>query len=436
MQLRRASEVIMSTVAVVGTQWGDEGKGKITDYLAQEADVVVRYQGGDNAGHTVEFNGQQFKIRLVPSGIFNAKMVIMGNGMVINPKTLIGEMTMLTERGIDVSKLLISDRAHLIMPYHPEIDEIQEDKKGELKVGTTKRGIGPAYMDKFARIGIRVGELKDPELFALKLRINLEDKNEYLRANGKEAFDFDAVYAEYMAYAEILRAHIIDASYVLNKEIENGSKVLFEGAQGVMLDIDHGTYPYVTSSNPSAASIPVGAGIPPQSIHEVLGIVKAYSTRVGDGPFPTEFDDAVAHGIRERGREYGTVTKRPRRIGWFDATIIQHTRRVSGLTGLSIMLLDVLTGVEELKICTGYRLNDEVIEYVPSLINEFAACEPIYETLPGWSEDITTVTSFDALPENAQAYLKRIEVLAGVPVVMFSVGPDREQTIRLKPIFK
>lgn len=436
MQLRRASEVIMSTVAVVGTQWGDEGKGKITDYLAQEADVVVRYQGGDNAGHTVEFNGQQFKIRLVPSGIFNAKMVIMGNGMVINPKTLIGEMTMLTERGIDVSKLLISDRAHLIMPYHPEIDEIQEDKKGELKVGTTKRGIGPAYMDKFARIGIRVGELKDPELFALKLRINLEDKNEYLRANGKDAFDFDAVYAEYMAYAEILRAHIIDASYVLNKEIENGSKVLFEGAQGVMLDIDHGTYPYVTSSNPSAASIPVGAGIPPQSIHEVLGIVKAYSTRVGDGPFPTEFDDAVAHGIRERGREYGTVTKRPRRIGWFDATIIQHTRRVSGLTGLSIMLLDVLTGVEELKICTGYRLNGEVIEYVPSLINEFAACEPIYETLPGWSEDITTVTSFDALPKNAQAYLKRIEVLAGVPVVMFSVGPDREQTIRLKPIFK
>lgn len=436
MQPRRASEVIMSTVAVVGTQWGDEGKGKITDYLAQEADVVVRYQGGDNAGHTVEFNGQQFKIRLVPSGIFNAKMVIMGNGMVINPKTLIGEMTMLTERGIDVSKLLISDRAHLIMPYHPEIDEIQEDKKGELKVGTTKRGIGPAYMDKFARIGIRVGELKDPELFALKLRINLEDKNEYLRANGKEAFDFDAVYAEYMAYAEILRAHIIDASYVLNKEIENGSKVLFEGAQGVMLDIDHGTYPYVTSSNPSAASIPVGAGIPPQSIHEVLGIVKAYSTRVGDGPFPTEFDDAVAHGIRERGREYGTVTKRPRRIGWFDATIIQHTRRVSGLTGLSIMLLDVLTGVEELKICTGYRLNGEEIEYVPSLINEFAACEPIYETLPGWSEDITNVTSFEALPKNAQTYLKRIEVLAGVPVVMFSVGPDREQTIRLKPIFK
>ncbi|MGL4624770.1 MAG: adenylosuccinate synthase [Culicoidibacterales bacterium] len=426
----------MSTVAVVGTQWGDEGKGKITDYLAQEADVVVRYQGGDNAGHTVEFNGQQFKIRLVPSGIFNAKMVIMGNGMVINPKTLLGEMTMLTERGIDVSKLLISDRAHLIMPYHPEIDEIQEDKKGELKVGTTKRGIGPAYMDKFARIGIRVGELKDPELFALKLRINLEDKNEYLRANGKEAFDFDAIYAEYMAYAETLRPHIIDASYILNKEIDNGSKVLFEGAQGVMLDIDHGTYPYVTSSNPSAASIPVGAGIPPQSIHEVLGIVKAYSTRVGDGPFPTEFDDEVAHGIRERGREYGTVTKRPRRIGWFDATIIQHTRRVSGLTGLSIMLLDVLTGVEELKICTGYRLNGEVIEYVPSLINEFATCEPIYETLPGWSEDITKVTSFDSLPANAQAYLKRIEALAGVPVVMFSVGPDREQTIRLKPIFK
>ncbi|MGL5296892.1 MAG: adenylosuccinate synthase [Culicoidibacterales bacterium] len=426
----------MSTVAVVGTQWGDEGKGKITDYLAQEADVVVRYQGGDNAGHTVEFNGQQFKIRLVPSGIFNAKMVIMGNGMVINPKTLIGEMTMLSERGIDVDKLLISDRAHLILPYHPEIDEIQENKKGELKVGTTKRGIGPAYMDKFSRVGIRVGELKDPELFALKLRINLEDKNEYLISNGKEAFDFDAIYAEYMEYADVLRNHIVDTSYILNKEIDNGSKVLFEGAQGVMLDIDHGTYPYVTSSNPSAASIPVGAGIPPQSVHEVLGIVKAYSTRVGDGPFPTEFDDAVAHGIRERGREYGTVTKRPRRIGWFDATIIQHTRRVSGLTGLSIMLLDVLTGVDELKICTSYRLNEDAIEYVPSLINEFAACEPEYETLPGWKEDITHVTSFDELPINAQNYLNRIEALAGVPVVMFSVGPDREQTIRLKPIFK
>lgn len=426
----------MSTVAVVGTQWGDEGKGKITDYLAQEADVVVRYQGGDNAGHTVEFNGQQFKIRLVPSGIFNAKMVIMGNGMVINPKTLIGEMSMLSERGIDVSKLYISDRAHLIMPYHPEIDEIQEDKKGELKVGTTKRGIGPAYMDKFSRVGIRVGELKNPELFALKLRINLADKNEYLVANGKEAFDFDAVYAEYMEYARVLKSHIIDASYVLNKEIDRGSKVLFEGAQGVMLDIDHGTYPYVTSSNPSAASIPVGAGIPPQSIHEVLGIVKAYSTRVGDGPFPTEFDDSVAHDIRERGREYGTVTRRPRRIGWFDATIIQHTRRVSGLTGLSIMLLDVLSGVEELKICTGYRLDGQEIEYVPSLINEFAACEPIYETMPGWTEDITTVTSFESLPVAAQNYLHRIETLAGVPVVMFSVGPDREQTIRLKPIFK
>lgn len=432
----RVSDVSMSTVAVVGTQWGDEGKGKITDYLAQEADVVVRYQGGDNAGHTVEFNGQQFKIRLVPSGIFNAKMVIMGNGMVINPKTLIGEMTMLSERGIDVDKLLISDRAHLILPYHPEIDEIQENKKGELKVGTTKRGIGPAYMDKFSRVGIRVGELKDPELFALKLRINLEDKNEYLISNGKEAFDFDAIYAEYMEYADVLRNHIVDTSYILNKEIDNGSKVLFEGAQGVMLDIDHGTYPYVTSSNPSAASIPVGAGIPPQSVHEVLGIVKAYSTRVGDGPFPTEFDDAVAHGIRERGREYGTVTKRPRRIGWFDATIIQHTRRVSGLTGLSIMLLDVLTGVDELKICTSYRLNEDAIEYVPSLINEFAACEPEYETLPGWKEDITHVTSFDELPINAQNYLNRIEALAGVPVVMFSVGPDREQTIRLKPIFK
>lgn len=425
----------MSGIVVVGTQWGDEGKGKITDFLAQRADVVVRYQGGDNAGHTVEFNNMQFKIRLVPSGIFNSRLVILGNGMVINPKTLIEEIEMLNERGIDTSNLKISNRAHIIMPYHMAIDELQEEQKGSQKVGTTKKGIGPAYMDKVSRIGIRFGELLDDELFAEKVAINVREKNQLLALHGKNLFNVEAVIEEYRSYAEVLKQFIDDTSYILNKEIEAGSKVLFEGAQGIMLDIDHGTYPFVTSSNPSAGYVTIGSGVGPKAIDKVLGIVKAYSTRVGEGPFPTEIDGEIAHQIREVGREYGTVTKRPRRIGWFDGVIVKYAARISGLTGISVNLLDVLSGLEKLYICKGYEFRGEEIDYIPSTVKEFAECKPIYIELDGWTEDITGVRSFEELPKAAQNYLKTMSEVVGVPISIFSIGPDREQTIIMEDLF-
>ncbi len=422
------------TVVVVGTQWGDEGKGKITDYLAQKADIVARYQGGNNAGHTIEFKGQQFKLRLIPSGVFEAEKVILGNGMAINPESLIEEIEYLNEGGIATDHIRISNRAHVIFPYHIELDGLQEELKGDNKVGTTKRGIGPCYTDKYARVGIRIGELLDPELFATKLKEQLADKNEILAKYNKPTFTFEEIYEKYAEYAARIKPFVTDTSYELDLAFEEGKKVLFEGAQGVMLDIDHGTYPFVTSSNPSAGAVTTGLGVGPTKIKEVVGVVKAYSTRVGEGAFPTEIQGETADRIREIGREYGTVTGRPRRIGWFDSVVVSHTRRVSGLTGLSINLLDVLSGLDTLQICTAYELDGQVIKFVPSTIKEFERCTPVYEEMPGWQEDITGVTSFEQLPVAAQNYLRRLEELIGAPIAIFSVGPDREQTILMREL--
>ena len=421
----------MSGIVVVGSQWGDEGKGKITDYLAQKADVVVRYQGGNNAGHTIEFNGQKFALRLIPSGIFTSGNVILGNGMVINPKALLEEMKYLNDAGVSTDGIKISDRAHVILPYHLEIDAMQEKLRGDKNIGTTKKGIGPTYVDKYARIGIRVGEFIHEELFRSRLEEVLPLK---LREYPELDFHVEDIFQEYKEYAKMIKPMVTDTGLLLDEYFRQDKKVLFEGAQGTMLDIDYGTYPYVTSSHPGANGVCEGAGIGPVNIDEVIGIVKAYTTRVGSGAFPTEIDDEVGNRIREVGREYGTVTKRPRRIGWFDAVVVNQSRRMSGLTGLSIMLLDVLTGIETLKLCTAYQLNGEIIHALPAVIQELDKVEPIYEEMPGWSEDITHVTSFEELPINCQNYLKRISEFVHYPIAMFSVGPDREQTIILKEV--
>ncbi len=423
------------TVVVVGTQWGDEGKGKITEYLSSKANVVVRYQGGNNAGHTIVINNETFKLNLIPSGIFRAEKVILGNGMVINPKALLEEMKNLNNRGIKTDNIRISNRAHIILPYHMEIDSLQEELKENKKVGTTKRGIGPAYVDKYSRTGIRVGEFIDPELFYEKLKYHILEKNEILSKYHKQTFDLEAIYNEYKQYASIIKPYVTDTSYEIEEALEQNKKILFEGAQGVMLDIDHGTYPYVTSSNPSAGAVTIGAGIGPTLIDEVVGVVKAYSTRVGEGAFPTELNNETGDYIRNTGHEFGTVTGRPRRVGWFDAVVVGHTRRVSGITGLSINLLDVLTGLDKIQICVAYELDGKEIKYVPSTIKEFARCKPIYHEMPGWTENISQVKKFADLPVNAQNYVKKIAEITKVPVVMISVGPDREQTIIMKDIF-
>lgn len=420
----------MATTVVVGTQWGDEGKGKITDFLAQQSDVVARFQGGDNAGHTIQFAGQTYKLHLIPSGIFNDdKICILGNGMVINPKSLLKEMDYVKSHGADLSHLKISNRAHVILPYHMELDRLQEESKGiDKQIGTTKKGIGPAYADKVNRIGIRMAELIDPETLKEKLEDIVQEKNHWMKHFGGEPLDIDAIYEEYKAYGETLAPYVTDTSIVLEEEVEKGNKILFEGAQGVMLDIDHGTYPYVTSSSTSLQGLQ-RSGIGPNMIENVIGVSKAYTTRVGDGPFPTELSGDIAHQIREVGREYGTTTGRPRRVGWFDAVVVNHSRRTSGMTGISLNCLDVLTGLDTLKICVGYDYEGERINYYPANLRQLEKCQPVYEELPGWKEDITNVTSFEELPQNAQTYLKRIEQLTKTKVAIFSVGPDREQTI-------
>ena len=426
----------MSTLVVVGSQWGDEGKGKVTDYLAQEADVVVRSQGGNNAGHTITFGGEKFALRSIPSGIFNPKIKnVMANGMVINPKQMLEELRGLEARGIKDYQLFVSNRAHIVLPYHEMLDGAYEAFKGDKKIGTTKRGIGPAYEDKASRIGIRIADLVDPELFKATLSQTLTIKNMELKMLGLPELDFDTVYNEYVEYGKQIKKFVTDTSLLLEEEIEKGSKILFEGAQGVMLCIDHGTYPYVTSSSPTGASVPLNAGIAPRYINNVLGICKAYTTRVGEGPFPTELDGDLAHYIRERGHEYGTVTKRPRRVGYLDCVALNYARRVSGINYLSLMLFDVLSGIKKLKICYAYEIDGKVINTMPATIDELNKVKPLYVELDGWDEDITHVTSFDELPENAKKYLKKIEELTKCEVVIFSVGPDRKQTIRLKEFF-
>ncbi|GAB7388519.1 adenylosuccinate synthase [Bacillaceae bacterium] len=427
----------MSTVVIVGTQWGDEGKGKITDYLAEKAEVVARYQGGNNAGHTVIFNGKKYKLHLIPSGIFYPdKICVIGNGMVIDPQALVEEIDYLHAHGFSTENLRVSNRAHVIMPYHLKLDALEEERKGSNKIGTTRKGIGPAYMDKAARIGIRVADLLDEEVFREKLQRNLEEKNRLLeKVYEAEGFSLQEILDEYLRYADVIRPYVADTSVVLNEAIDAGRRVLFEGAQGVMLDIDQGTYPFVTSSNPIAGGVCIGSGVGPTKIHHVIGVAKAYTTRVGDGPFPTELTDEIGDRIREVGAEYGTTTGRPRRVGWFDSVVVRHARRVSGITGLSLTKLDTLTGIPVLKICTAYKYRGQVIEEFPANLKILQECEPIYEELPGWEEDITQARSLDDLPVNARHYVERITQLTSVPLTIFSVGPSREQTILVRGVY-
>lgn len=427
----------MSTVVVVGTQWGDEGKGKITDFLAESADVVARYQGGNNAGHTILINNKKYKLSLIPSGIFyKDKICVIGNGMVVNPKALIEEIGYIHDNGFSTDNLRISDRAHVIMPYHMVLDGLEEERKGPNKIGTTRKGIGPAYMDKAARNGIRIVDLLDKDVFEQKFRHLAKEKNELIRMYGGEELDIEATLNEYLQYTDAIRKYVVDTSVVLNDAIDAGQKVLFEGAQGVMLDIDQGTYPFVTSSNPTAGGVCIGSGVGPSKIEEVIGVAKAYTTRVGDGPFPTELNCETGDFIREAGHEYGTVTGRPRRVGWFDSVVVRHARRVSGITGLSLNSLDVLTGLKTVKICTAYKYRDQVIEHYPANLNMLAECEAIYEEMPGWTEDISQCKTMEELPESTRNYVKRVSELTGIPISIFSVGRNREQTNQVRPIYR
>ncbi|WP_449538263.1 adenylosuccinate synthase [Ferdinandcohnia sp. Marseille-Q9671] len=427
----------MSSVVVVGTQWGDEGKGKITDFLSEKAEVVARYQGGNNAGHTIVFDGETYKLHLIPSGIFYSdKICVIGNGMVVDPKALVAELAYLHERGVNTDNLRISNRAHVILPYHIKLDEVEEEYKGANKIGTTKKGIGPAYMDKAARVGIRIADLLDREVFEEKLRYNLIEKNRLLeKVYEAKGFMVEEILEEYYEYGQQVAHYVCDTSVVLNDALDEGRRVLFEGAQGVMLDIDQGTYPFVTSSNPVAGGVTIGSGVGPTKINHVVGVSKAYTTRVGDGPFPTELTNEIGNQIREVGREYGTTTGRPRRVGWFDSVVVRHARRVSGITDLSLNSIDVLTGIETLKICVAYRYKGEVIEEFPASLKALAECEPVYEELPGWTEDITGVKRLEELPDNARHYIERISQLTGIPLSVFSVGPDRTQTNVVRSVY-
>ena len=424
----------MSSVVIVGSQWGDEGKGKMTDYLSQDADVVVRSQGGNNAGHTIAFDGKKFALRLVPSGIFGKdKLAVIGNGVVINPPALMKELHYLQDNGIDISGLRISSRSHVTFPYHILLDKCQEEAKGDHKVGTTKNGIGPTYMDKVSRVGIRMCDLLEKDTFETKLRRNLAEKNElFTKLYHVDPINFDDIFESYYEYGQELKKYVTDTSRIVNDALDNGQRVLFEGAQGVMLDVDQGTYPYVTASNPIAGGVCTGVGVGPNKINTVVGICKAYSTRVGAGPFPTELTDEIGDRIRETGHEYGTVTGRLRRVGWFDSVAMRHARRVSGISCLSLNLLDVLTGLKTVKICKAYKLDGKEIDYYPASLKELDRCEPVYEELPGWDEDITGVKKFEDLPVNAQNYLKRVSELSEVPLATVSVGADRIQTIIVK----
>lgn len=424
----------MSSVVIVGSQWGDEGKGKMTDYLSQDADVVVRSQGGNNAGHTIAFDGKKFALRLVPSGIFaKDKLAVVGNGVVINPPALLKELHYLQDNGIDISGLRISSRSHITFPYHILLDKCQEEAKGDHKVGTTKNGIGPTYMDKVSRVGIRMCDLLEKDTFKEKLERNLAEKNAlFTKLYHVDPLNFDDIFESYYEYGQELKQYVTDTSQIVNDALDQGKKVLFEGAQGVMLDVDQGTYPYVTASNPIAGGVCTGVGVGPNKIETVVGICKAYSTRVGAGPFPTELTDEIGDQIRETGHEYGTVTGRPRRVGWFDTVAMRHARRVSGISCLSLNLLDVLTGLKTVKICTAYKLDGKQIDYYPASLKELDRCEPVYEELPGWDEDITGAKKFEDLPVNAQNYLKRVSELSQSPLATVSVGADRIQTIIVK----
>lgn len=427
----------MPGLVLLGAQWGDEGKGKVTDYLAERASMVVRYQGGNNAGHTVVVGSEEFKLRLIPSGIlYPDTTCVIGNGVVIDPRVLLKELDYLQEKGIDTSNLRISERAHVIMPYHVLIDTLDEEAKGDKKIGTTKNGIGPCYMDKSARIGIRIADLMDKDEFAERLKNVLDIKNNlFVKLYGVEPMSFDALYEEYCGYADKLRQYVTDTSLLIDNTLKAGKNVVFEGAQGTLLDLDHGTYPYVTSSNPIASSACVGAGIGPTNITQVLGIVKAYTTRVGEGPFPTELSDDIGKMLQTRGFEFGTVTGRTRRCGWIDIVMLRYAIRLSGITAIALMKLDVLDELPTIKICTHYELNGQALDAFPTSLKKLGQCQPVYEELPGWQSDTTKATTFDELPPNAQHYVKRLEELTGVPIKIIAVGPERSQTIIREDLF-
>lgn len=423
---------------VVGCQWGDEGKGKMTDFLGQKADVIVRYQGGNNAGHTIFHHGKKFGLHLIPSGIFsNHKKNVIGNGVVLDPKALLDEMAMLKKEGITLDNLYISNRCHILLPYHSYLDKLEEESRSdEDKIGTTGRGIGPCYVDKYKRVGIRMIDLLNKESFYRLLQHNVAEKNrEITKLYQGTPFDFDAMFEEYYAYGQALAPYVTDVSLLLEEANRKGQHILCEGAQGVMLDIDQGTYPYVTSSNPVAGGTMVGTGMGPNVTQNVVGVCKAYTSRVGTGPFPTELDGDIAHHIREIGHEYGVTTGRARRIGWFDSVLMRHACRVSGVSQLALNCLDVLSGLDEIKICVAYKKgNEETIAY-PASLDELNDWEPVYETLEGWTEDITGVQSYEELPVNAQRYLERVIELVGVELASFAVGPEREQTVILKEMW-
>ena len=427
----------MSSVVVMGTQWGDEGKGKIVDHLAQQAQVVVRYQGGNNAGHTVVVKGVESKLNLLPSGIlYPGKTCIIGNGVVVDPAHLLKEIAAMQERGIDMSGLKISNRAQVILPYHRLMDEVDEESRGDAKIGTTKKGIGPCYVDKNARIGIRFVDLMDPEEFARRLKINLTAKNRILtELFGRKPLDYEEILAEYLGYADKLRPYVTDTIFTLHDAIGRGEKILFEGAQATMLDIDYGTYPYVTSSHPVAGGACVGAGVGPSAIGKVVGVVKAYTTRVGEGPFVTELHDETGNLIRERGHEYGTTTGRPRRTGWLDTVVVKYACLLSGIDCLAITRLDILDALPTLKICTGYRYKGQPLHEYPASLKVLYEVEPIYEELPGWQSDITGIRRYEDLPLNARRYVERLSECSGARLGVISVGPDREQTILLEEMF-
>lgn len=427
----------MSAIIVIGSQWGDEGKGKVVDYLAEQANVVVRYSGGNNAGHTVVVKDEAYKLQLLPSGIlYKGKTCVLGNGVVIDPEAILKEINGMKERGIDTSSLRISTRAQVLLPYHRRQDEAEEVARGEFKIGTTKRGIGPCYMDKVARCGIRIVDLMDPEEFAAKLKHNLTAKNELLvKLYGAEPFEYEPMLKQYLAFAEQLRPYVADTTYLLNDALDKGEKVLFEGAQATLLDLDHGTYPYVTSSNPIAGGACTGAGVGPGKIDKVVGVVKAYTTRVGEGPFPTELHCEMGDTIREAGHEFGTVTGRPRRCGWLDACIVKYAGQVSGLDALAITRLDILDGLDSIKLCVGYLYNGEIIKEYPASLKVLSKVEPVYEEFAGWKTDTTKVRRYEDLPAAARAYLERLSEVTGVRLGIVSVGPNREQTIIMEEMF-
>ncbi|KLI30899.1 adenylosuccinate synthase [Brachyspira hyodysenteriae] len=427
----------MASVIIVGTQWGDEGKGKIVDYLAENCEYVVRSQGGSNAGHTVVMDNIKYKLRLLPSGILHKdKVCVIGNGVVIEPKVFLSEIDSLIEKKVNISNLKISDRAHVLMPYHKILDELQEEDLGENKLGTTKNGIGPCYMDKSSRLGIRIVDLMNKETFAKKLKFNVELKNKLLKKlYNHDGVNYNELLKEYLEYAEKLRPFVADTTTILNKAIKEKKNILFEGAQATMLDLDHGTYPFVTSSYPAAGGACTGSGVGPRKIDNVIGVVKAYATRVGEGPFPSELFDDVGQFIRDKGGEYGTVTGRARRCGWLDACVVKYASYVNGLDSIAITRLDILDELDKLKICVAYKYNGEILEGYPADLDILSKVEPVYEEFEGWKTSTRDIREYDKLPENAKKYLKRLSEVIETDISIVSVGAGRDETIIIKNIF-